>query len=79
MEKIPANPLLQQWGNALAFILLIMTFNYASITLRSKKGTLKEVRIFNATADAFPSLLPPLEMAVFKNSGITEQPKAKKL
>ena len=28
---------LQKWGNALAFILLIMAFNYVSVTLQGKK------------------------------------------
>lgn len=46
---------LQKWEDTLVFLFLIMAFAYASATLQSKKGTVKEIRIFSATADAFPS------------------------
>lgn len=55
MEKILARLLCKNEKILLFFLLLIMTFTYASATLQSKKGTVKEIRIFSAAADAFPS------------------------
>lgn len=65
---------LQKWEDTLAFLLLIMTFPYASVTLQSKKYC-KRDKDFQCNSWCFSLHFPPLEVDNFKNRGITEMPK----